>query len=134
MKKDTYKNNIITSNNILNIINSFMRTEELEDVDLRYNSKTKTLSMSATKDDYRANVTLTQFQNGQSKKESQFNVNLGREALEEQILELYNNRYNQTEIAQALGISQATVSNYLKRATKKKKKKKNDLYVIEVDI
>lgn len=41
--------------------------------------------------------------------------NLGKDGLKKQIKELKYQRYKQQEIADMLGVSQSTVSNYLKK-------------------
>ena len=43
-----------------------------------------------------------------------FEKNLGKDGLKKQIKELYSQGYKQREIADMLGVSQSTVSNYLK--------------------
>lgn len=67
------------------------------------------------KDGIQYTTTLTKQLHGVIKTTSQFSVNLGKEALTNQIKDLRKQGYKQREIADMLKVSQATVSKYLKK-------------------
>ena len=87
----------------------------LDEVQLSFDSKTRTASIIGNKNGIRHVTTLTEYKEGRVRTTSEFNMNVGKEALIEQIKQLNQQGKKQMEIAYMLGISQSTVSNYLKK-------------------
>ncbi len=67
------------------------------------------------KDGIQYTTTLTEHTGGCIQTKSMLKKNLGKDGLKKQIKELKYQRYKQQEIADMLGVSQSTVSNYLKK-------------------
>lgn len=99
---------------ILGAINNYINDLGLEDVKTSANAKTKTATITGRKDGMQYTTTIQQNSYGATKTVSQYNVNIGREAMIEQVKELRRHGYKQQEIADMLGISQASVSVYLR--------------------
>ena len=96
----------------LNVVNEFIKQTGLNDAKMTINSKTGTVSIIGRKDGYQYTTTMQQEKHGSVVKNSSFEVNIGKEALIEQIKDLRREGYKQIEIAEMLGISQSLVSKY----------------------
>ena len=96
----------------LNVVNEFIKQTGLNDTKMTINSKTGTVSITGIKDGYQYTTTMQQEKHGSVVKNSSFEVNIGKEALIEQIKDLRREGYKQIEIAEMLGISQSLVSKY----------------------
>lgn len=96
----------------LNLVNEFINQTGLNDTRMTINSKTGTVSITGRKDGYQYTTTMQQEKHGSIVRNSSFEVNVGKEALIEQIKELRSEGYKQLEIAEMLGISQSLVSKY----------------------
>lgn len=103
------------SNNLLNAINELVGSLSLVDVKTQYNSKTGTASITGHSNGIQYTTTLSAQSEGIIQTNSMFNKNMGKDALENQIKKLKAEGFKQTEIAEMLGISQPTVSNYLRK-------------------
>lgn len=107
--------NDMTTKNIMSAINNLITNVGLDDVKTNFNSKAGIASITGSKDGIQYTTTLTKQLHGVIKTTSQFSVNLGKEALTNQIKDLRKQGYKQREIADMLKVSQATVSKYLKK-------------------
>ena len=103
------------NNNLLNAVNELVGNIPLEDVKTQFNSKTGTASITGHRNGIQYTTTLSSQPEGVIQTNSMFNKNMGKDALEIQIKKLKKEGYKQTEIAEMLGISQPTVSNYLRK-------------------
>lgn len=103
------------SQNILTLISNLVSNLGLNDVKTSFNSKTGTASIIGTKDGFQCTTTLRKELCGVVQTTTKFATNLGKEALHLQIIDLRKQGYRQQQIADMLGISQATVSKYLKK-------------------
>lgn len=101
--------------NILTAINDLVSNIGLNDVKTNFNSKTGTASVTGNRNGIQYTTTLKKQLNGVIQTTSQFATNLSRDALKSQIRDLKKQGYKQQQIADMLNISQATVSNYLKK-------------------
>ena len=101
-------------NNIMEAIKFLSSEIGLDEVKTTFNSKTKTASIVGNKDGIQYTTTLTEHTSRHIQTNSMFEKNLGKDGLKKQIKELYSQGYKQREIADMLGVSQSTVSNYLK--------------------
>ena len=110
------KNVIVENKNLLDAISDLIKDVGLENVKTNFNSKTGTASVTGNRDGFQYTTTLKRQKNGIIQTSSQFDVeNMTKNALEMQIKELKRQGYKQREIAEMLGISQPTVSNYLRK-------------------
>ena len=96
----------------LDLVNEFVDQTGLNDTKMTINSKTGTVSIIGHKNGYQYTTTMQQEKHGNIVRNSSFEVNVGKEALVEQIKELRKEGYKQLEIADMLGISQSLVSKY----------------------
>lgn len=96
----------------LELVREFIDLTGLDDTKMMINSKTGTVSITGRKNGYQYTTTMQQEKHGQIVKNSSFEVNVGKDALIEQIKELRRQGYKQLEIADMLGISQSLVSKY----------------------
>lgn len=103
------------NNNLLAAINELVGNVPLSDIKTHYNAKTGTASVTGHRNGIQYTTTLSSHPEGVIQTNSMFNKDVGRDALELQIKKLKKEGYKQTEIAEMLGISQPTVSNYLRR-------------------
>ena len=103
------------NNNIMEAIKFLASEIGLDEVKTSFNSKTKTASVVGKKDGIQYTTTLTEHTGGCIQTNSMFEKNLGKDGLKKQIKELKCQGYKQQEIADMLGVSQSTVSNYLKK-------------------
>ena len=103
------------NNNIMEAIKFLASEIGLDEVKTSFNSKTKTASVVGKKDGIQYTTTLTEHTGGRIQTNSMFEKNLGKDGLKKQINELKCQGYKQQEIADMLGVSQSTVSNYLKK-------------------
>ena len=101
--------------NILDAVNNLVGNLPLDDVKTQYNAKTGTASITGHRNGIQYTTTLSAQPEGVIQTNSMFAKNMGQDALENQIKKLKKEGYKQTEIAEMLGISQPTVSNYLRR-------------------
>ena len=110
-------NEIITdsNNSLLSAINELICSIPLDDVKTSFNAKTGTASITGHRNGVQYTTTLSKKKGGLIRKDSMFYKDMGRDALADQIKELKNDGYKQTEIADMLGVSQPTVSKYLRR-------------------
>ena len=102
------------NNNIMEAIKSLASEIGLDEVKTTLNSKTKTACVIGEKNGIQYTTTLTEHKGGKIQTNSMFEKNLGKDGLKKQIKELKRQGYKQQKIADMLGISQSTVSNYLK--------------------
>lgn len=109
------KNDLKRSNSLLAAVNDLVISIPLNDVKATYNTKTGTASVTGHRDGIQYMTTLSGEAGGIIKTDSMFNKNMGRNALSDQIKKLSKDGYKQSEIANMLGVSQPTVSNYLRR-------------------
>ena len=103
------------NNRLFNAMNRLVEDIALDEVKTYYNAKTGTASVTGHRDGIQYTTTLSKHSEGVIKTDSMFSLNMGREALGMQIKKLKKEGYKQSEIAAMLGISQPTVSNYLRR-------------------
>ena len=96
----------------LELVREFVDLTGLDDTKMMINSKTGTVSITGRKNGYQYTTTMQQEKHGQIVKNSSFEINVGKDALIEQIKELRRQGYKQLEIADMLGISQSLVSKY----------------------
>lgn len=110
------KNEITKGKNILSVMSELVNGIGLENVKTSFNSKTGTASITGIRDGIQYTTTLKTQKNGIIQTSSQFDVeNISKKALKMQIKDLKKQGYKQREIAEMLGISQPTVSNYLRK-------------------
>ena len=107
------------SKNILNAINNFVSNTGLNDVKTTFDSKTGIASISGNKDGFQYTTTLSKHKNGIVKTTTEFVINVGKDGLISQIKALRKQGYKQQQIADMLNISQATVSKYLRKWSRK---------------
>lgn len=103
------------NNKLIEAVNSLVNNSTLEDIQTHFNAKTGTASITGHRNGIQYTTTLSSQPEGVIQSNSMFNKNLGKDALEIQIKKLKRDGYKQIEIAEMLGISQPTVSNYLRR-------------------
>lgn len=101
--------------NVLTAINNLVANIGLNDVKTSFNSKTGTASVTGNRDGIQYTTTLKRMLNGIVQTSSQFAINLSKDALKDQISDLKKEGFKQQQIANMLNISQATVSNYLRK-------------------
>lgn len=101
--------------NVLSAINEVISNIGLDDVKTSFNSKTGTASVTGNRNGIQYTTTLKRQQHGVIQTNSQFDTNVGKDALITQVKELYKQGYKQQQIADMLNISQTTVHNYLKK-------------------
>lgn len=101
--------------NVLSAINEVISNIGLDDVKTSFNSKTGTASVTGNRNGIQYTTTLKRQQHGVIQTNSQFDTNVGKDALITQVKELYRQGYKQQQIADMLNISQTTVHNYLKK-------------------
>lgn len=92
-----------------------MKNIPLKDVKAQFNSKAGTASVTGHLNGIQYTTTLSRQPGGVIQTKSSFDKGMGRDALKNQIKQLKKEGYKQSEIAGMLGISQPTVSNYLKK-------------------
>lgn len=90
----------------------FVNAVGLDDVKMAINTKNGTTTISGHKEGLQYTTTIKQEAKGMIQTSSQFDVNMSKDLLSEQIKELRKQGYKQKDIANMLGVSQATVSNY----------------------
>ena len=101
--------------NVLSAINEVISNIGLNDVKTSFNSKTGTASVTGNRNGIQYTTTLKRQQHGVIQTNSQFDTNIGKDALAAQVKELRKQGYKQQQIADMLNISQSTVHNYLKK-------------------
>lgn len=101
--------------NVLLAINNLVKNVGLNDVKTSFNSKTGTASVTGNRNGIQYTTTLKKQQNGITQTSSQFNINISKDALKNQIKDLNKQGFKQQQIADMLNISQPTVSNYIKK-------------------
>ena len=101
--------------NVLSAINEVISNIGLDDVKTSFNSKTGTASVTGNRNGIQYTTTLKRQQHGVIQTNSQFDINIGKDALVAQVKELHRQGYKQLQIADMLNISQSTVHNYLKK-------------------
>lgn len=122
MKNLNIKNDVKRNNSLFAAMNDLVSSIPLDDVKATYNTKTGTASVTGHRNGIQYMTTLSGEADGIIKTDSMFNKNMGRNALSDQIKKLSKDGYKQGEIANMLGVSQPTVSNYLRRGVIDKKK------------
>lgn len=100
--------------NELQKINNFIDNIGLDNVITKYDSKNGIASISGSKDGIQYTTVMTRQNNGIINTSSQFETNLGKKVLIEQIQSLRKQGFKQREVAEMLGISQSLVSKYQK--------------------
>ena len=115
MKKDENEMGLNDNNRLLSIISDFVNIIQLDDVQTSYDSKTGTASIIGHKDGIRYTTTLSMEDNGAPQNNIKPSKEMGKDALCKQIKSLKKGGYKQSEIAKMLGVSQPTVSNYLRK-------------------
>ena len=103
------------NNGLLNAMSELVSKMPLDDVKTQFNAKTGTASITGHRNGIQYTTTLSVHPEGVIQTNAMFNKDMSREALEMQIKKLKKDGYKHTEIAEMLGISQPTVSNYLRR-------------------
>ncbi len=104
------------SQNFLASINNLISNIGLNDVKQSLDSRLGVAILTGTKDGIQHTITLKQQLCGVIQTTSQFvTKNIARDTLIAQVKELSKQGYKQQEIGFMLGISQATVSNYLRK-------------------
>lgn len=93
-------------------LENFVNQTGLKNVKTSYNTKTGTACITGTKDGYQYTTTMQKERYGVVQTQSRFESNLGKDALVSQVQSLRRQGYRQQEIADMLGISQASVSKY----------------------
>lgn len=88
---------------------------EWEDIKLMIDMLTNTAQISGCKDGLQYTATFTGYANGNVQKKTVFIKNPDKAALISQIKQLKKDGYKQKTIADMLGISQSSVSKYLKK-------------------
>lgn len=108
-------NEIIKQNSgILESLGRFVEDTGLSNVKTSYDSRTGTATITGNRDGMQYTTTVQRNKYGATKTVSQYDVTVGRDAMIEQVKQLKRQGYKQTEIADMLGISQSSVSNYLR--------------------
>lgn len=100
------------SRNALTLVKEFIDQTGLDDTKMTLNSKTGTVSITGRRNGYQFTTVMQQEKQGNIMRNSTFAVNVGKEALIEQIKDLRREGYKQSEIADMLGVSQSLVSKY----------------------
>ena len=103
------------NNGLLNAMSELVSKMPLDDVKTQFNAKTGTASITGHRNGIQYTTTLSGHPEGVIQTNAMFNKDMSRDALEMLIKKLKKDGYKQTEIAEMLGISQPTVSNYLRR-------------------
>lgn len=103
------------SQNFLVAISDLVAKIGLNDVKQSFNSKAGIATVSGTKDGIQHTITLTKQLHGVIQTTAQFAANMGRDALIAQAKNLSKQGYKQQQIALMLGVSQATISKYLRK-------------------
>jgi len=103
------------NNDIIEAITFFPKKVGLKDVKMTFDTRTKTACVVGNKDGLQYTTTLKEYMGGCVEIKSKFDTNLGKEGMKMQVSELKAQGYTQQKIADMLGISQSTVSNYLKK-------------------
>ena len=98
----------------LTLLSQLASSLNLENVNMRTNSKTGTATVTGSRDGMQFTTTIQRNSYGVTQSTSRYVTNMGRDALIQQARELRRQGYKQTEIADMLGISQASVSKYLR--------------------
>lgn len=104
-----------SDNGILSVLGKFVKDTGLQDVRTKLDSRTGTATITGNRDGMQYTTTIQHNRCGATKTISQYDTSVGRGAMIEQVKELHRQGYRQTEIADMLGVSQGTVSNYLRR-------------------
>lgn len=97
------------------IAEDFVVTNQLEDAKMMLNTKAGTISILGSKDGCQYTTTIKRHEQGMTQTSSTFSTNMGKEALVAQVKELRKEGCKQKAIADMLGISQSSVSKYLKK-------------------
>lgn len=100
---------------IIGAMNSFVSEVPLENLSMQYNEKTKTASISGQLRGVLYTTTLKAIPDGVIKTTTQIDVSAGKDVLIQQAIDLKKQGYTQKQIAEMLGVSQATISNYLRK-------------------
>jgi CRP-like cAMP-binding protein len=103
------------SGGFLKSLDRFIQDSGLQDVKTRMDSRKGTAIIAGSRDGIQYTTTVQRNKYGATRTVSQYDTNIGRDAMIEQVKELRRQRYTQQEIADMLGISQATVSIYLRK-------------------
>lgn len=103
------------SQNFLVAISDLVTKIGLNDVKQSFNSKAEIVTVSGTKDGIQHTITLAKQLHGIIQTTAQFAANMGRDALIAQAKNLSKQGYKQQQIALMLGVSQATISKYLRK-------------------
>lgn len=92
----------------------FMRDSKLEDARVSMDTKTGTATVTGRRDGLQYTTTVRSNLYGTTQTPSVYAVNVGRDALINQVKQLRGQGYKQNDIATMLGISQVSVSKYLR--------------------
>lgn len=103
------------SGGFLKLLDRFIQDSGLQDVKTRMDSRKGTATITGSRDGIQYTTTVQRNKYGATRTVSQYDTNVGRDAMIEQVKELRRQHYTQQEIADMLGISQATVSIYLRK-------------------
>lgn len=106
------KNKLQEVENPLVFINEYIEKNNLNDVKVMVDSKAGTMSVVGNNGGYRYTTTFQKKTYGDIVTNTEFQMNLGKEALVEQVKRLRKEGRKQKEIAEMLGISQGLVSRY----------------------
>lgn len=109
-KKNTQNRDILTT------VSDFISRIDLNDVVTKFDSKSGVASISGNKDGIQYTTTMKEYDYGIVETRTKFAINLVKDALTNQIKNLRNQGYKQTEIAKMLNISQSTVSKHLNKS------------------
>lgn len=101
------------TDNFLSAIAGVIAKLDLDDVKTFFDAKSGVVSVTGNKNGIQYTTTLTKMLHGFVQTTSQFDINMGKEVLIEQIKALRKQGLTQQKIATMLNISQATVSKYL---------------------
>lgn len=95
-------------------ISQFIEDARLDDIRMSLDTKTGTATVSGRRDGMQYTTTIQSNLHGTTRTSSAYSVNVGKDALIEQAKQLRRQGYKQTQIAAMLGVSQATISKYLR--------------------
>lgn len=112
------KNDFIETNDtddFMSRVNELVRLKNLKERKIEYDEKKKTIIVQGKNDDSIVNVTIKKTEHGNVQTTSNYKRVNKKSEYKKDVIELYQNGFKQTEIAQQLGISQSLVSKLLKR-------------------
>ena len=112
----------VQNGNMLEALNEMMSKIQLSDVKAQINTKAGTVSITGHRNGIQYTTTLSKQPEGVIQTSSKLKKEIGSDALKNQIHNLRKDGFKQTEIANMLGVSQPTVSKYLKNNKSKIKK------------